>query len=67
MLFSDVLDPQFDDGEWRGFCVLRLSMMLSTASGGVVEKNDPLTSSSSKIGFIALATVWLDVVVLFAM
>jgi hypothetical protein len=50
-----------------GFWVLRLSMMLSTASGGVVEKNDPLTSSDLKMSSIALATVWLDVVVLFVM
>jgi hypothetical protein len=50
-----------------GFWVLRSSMMLSTASGGVVEKNDPLTSSDLKMSSIALATVWLDVVVLFVM
>jgi hypothetical protein len=49
------------------FWVLRLSMMLSTVSGGVVEKNDSLTSSDLKMGFIASETVWLDVVVLFVM
>jgi hypothetical protein len=50
-----------------GFWVLRSSMMLSTASGGVVEKNDPLTSSNFKMGSIALETVRLDVVILFVM
>jgi hypothetical protein len=49
------------------FWVLGLSMVLSMVSGSVVKKNDPLTSSDLKIGFIALATVWLDVTVLLAM
>jgi hypothetical protein len=51
------------------FLVLRLSMtiILSMVSGSVVEKNDPLTSSNFKMGFIALATVCLDVAILFAM
>jgi hypothetical protein len=50
-----------------GFCVLRLSMMSSMVPGSVVKKNDHLTSSDLNMGFIALATVWLDVIVLFVM
>jgi hypothetical protein len=36
-------------------------------SGSVVKKNDPLTPSDLKMSFIALETVWLDIVVLFTM